>query len=164
MINCTRLNLSSQKLSIENQSLSDSPFCNMPSSQCWSFFYNFFKKFCDTEKCEELEMNTDSLFLALSGENLEDIMLPERRNEWEAIRLRDCTDSFTANATSNLFPRTCCTAHKKHDKREPGLFKKEFRCSEMLCLCDKTYCCYDRKSNRYKFSSKGLNKRTLKDC
>ena len=29
-------------------------------------YYNFFKKFCDTEKYEELEMDTDSLYLALS--------------------------------------------------------------------------------------------------
>ena len=105
-------------------------------------------------------MDTDSLYLALSEVNLEDIILPEKRNEWEAIRSRYCTDSFTANATGN-FRRTCCSAHKKHDKREPGLFKEEFRCSEMLCLCSKTYCCYDRKCNKYKFSSKGLNKRTL---
>ena len=127
-------------------------------------YYNFFKKFCDTEKYEELGMDTDSLYLALSEENLEDIILPEKRNEWEAIRLRDCTDSFTANATGNFFPRTCCSAHNKHDKRQPGLFKEEFRCTEMFCLCSKTYCCYDRKSNKYKFSSKGLNKRTLEDC
>ena len=53
-------------------------------------YYNFFKKFRDTEKYEELEMDTDSLYLALSEENLEDIILPERRNEWEAIRSRDC--------------------------------------------------------------------------
>ena len=65
---------------------------------------------------------------------------------------------------TNFFPRTCCNAHKKHDKGEPGLFKEEFRCSEMLCLCRKTYCCYNRKSNKYKFSSKGLNKRNLEDC
>ena len=83
-------------------------------------------------------MDTDSLYLALSEENVEDIILPEKRNEWEAIRSRDCTDSFTANATSNFFPRTCCSAHKKHDKREPGLFEEEFRCSEM-CLCSKTF-------------------------
>ena len=44
-------------------------------------YYNFFKKFCDTEKYEELEMDTDSLFFALSEENLEDTMLPEKRNE-----------------------------------------------------------------------------------
>ena len=97
-------------------------------------YYNFFKKFCDTEKYEELEMDTDSLYLALSEENLEDIVFPEKRNEWEAICSRDCTDSFTANATDNFFLRTCCSAHKKHDKREPGLFKEEFRCTEMCSL------------------------------
>ena len=127
-------------------------------------YYNFFKKFCDTEKYEDLEMDTDSPYLSLSEENFEDIILPEKRNEWEAIRSWVCTDSFTANATGNIFPRTCCSAHKKHDKREPGLFKEEFRCSEMLCLCSRTYCCYDRKSNKYKFSSKWLNKRTLEGC
>ena len=127
-------------------------------------YYNLFKKFCDTKKYEELEMDTDSLYLALSEENLEDNIFPEKRNEWEAIRSRDCTDIFTVDATGNFFPRTCCSAHKKHDKREPGLFKEEFRCTEMLCLCSKTYCCYDEKSNKYKFSSKGLKKRTLEDC
>ena len=126
-------------------------------------YFNFLKKFCNTEKNAELEMDTDSLFLALSEENLKDIILPEKRNEWEPIRSRDCTNSFTANSTGNLFPRTYCTAHKKHKKREPGLLKEEFRCSEIMCLCSKTYCCYDRNSNKYKFSSKGLNKRTLED-
>ena len=52
----------------------------------------------------------------------------------------------------------------KHDKREPDLFKEEFRCTEMLCLCSKTYCCYDSNSNKNNFGSKGLNKITLEDC
>ena len=43
------------------------------------------------------------------------------------------------------------------------MFKKEFRCIEMSCLCSKTYCCYDSKSQKYKLSSKGLNKRALED-
>ena len=33
----------------------------------------------------------------------------------------------------------------------------------MLCLCSKTYCCYDNKSDKMKFSSKGLNKRILEE-
>ena len=33
----------------------------------------------------------------------------------------------------------------------------------MLCLCSKTYCCYDKKSDKFKFSSKGLSKRVLED-
>ena len=79
------------------------------------------------------------------------------------MKTEDCKDDSTADATTKFFARTCCTKHKKHDKREPGLFKEEFRCTEMLCLCSKTYCWYDSNSNKYKFSSKGLNKRTLED-
>ena len=109
-------------------------------------------------------MDSDSLYLALSEENLKDVIVPEKRAEWDQLRSKDCTDNFTANATDNFFPRTCCNAQKEHDKREPGLFKEEFRCAEMLCLCSKTYCCYDPKSNKYKFSGKGLNKRTPENC
>ena len=127
-------------------------------------YYKLFEKVCDTDKYEELEMDTDSLYLALSEESLEDVILPEKRTEWDKIRSKDCTDDFTANATYNFFPRTCCNTHKKHDNREPGLFKEEFRCAEMLCHCSKTYCCYDNHTNKYKFSSKSLSKRTLEDC
>ena len=127
-------------------------------------YYNFFKKFCDTDKYEELEMDTDCLSLALSEENLEDVILPEKRAEWEQLRSKDCSDNFTAIATDIFFSRNCCNDHKKHNEREPGLFKEEFTCAEMLCLCSNTYCCYDKRTNKYKFSSKGLNKRTLEDC
>ena len=126
--------------------------------------YNFVEKFCDTDKYEELEMDTDTLYLALSEGNWEDAILPEKRAEWNQLRSKDCTDNFTANATGSCFPTTCCKAHKKHDKREPCLFKEEFRCAEMLCLCSKTYCCYDKRTNKHKFSSKGLNKGTLEEC
>ena len=88
-------------------------------------YYNFLKKFCDTEKYEELEMDTDclfSFFWLCRNKALEDITLPEKENEWEAKRSRDCTDSFTAHATGNFFPRTCCTVHRKHERREPGPF------------------------------------------
>ena len=58
-------------------------------------------------------------------------------------------------------PETCCVKHKQHDTREPGLFKEEFRCTEMLCLCSKTCCCCDVASNKLKLSGKGLNKPVL---
>ena len=102
--------------------------------------------------------------MAFSEENLEDVILPEKRAEWDQLRSKDCNDNFTANATDNFFPRTCCNVHKEHDKRERGLFKEEFRCAEMLCLCSKTYCSYDKQTNKHKFSRKGLNKRTLEEC
>ena len=130
----------------------------------FELYCNFFERFCDVNKAEELEMDTDSLYLALSEKELYDCIREESKAEWDLMRTKDCRDDFTASATSNFFHRTCCTEHKKRDKQEPGLFKEEFRCTEMLCLCSKTYCCYDSNSNNYELSSKGLNTRTLKDC
>ena len=127
-------------------------------------YYNFLETFREVNKFEELEMDTDFLHLALSGKELYDCIRKESKADWSLLRTEDCKDDFKANARTNFVPRTCCTKHMKHDKREPGLFKEEFRCTEMLCLCSKTYCCYDSNSNKYKFSSKDLNKRTLEDC
>ena len=81
--------------------------------------------------------------------------------EWQRLRSIDCVDKLTVDAVANFFPRTCCVIHKQQDKREPGLFKEEFRYTGMLCLRSKTYCCYDVTSNKPKFSSKCLNKRVL---
>ena len=102
-------------------------------------YCNFFTRFCDVNKFEVLEMDTDSLYLALAEKELEDCIRPEMRTGWQRLRSNDRVDSFTADAGAKFFPQTCCVKHKQNDKREPGLFK-EFRCTEMLCLCSKTDC------------------------
>ena len=126
-------------------------------------YYNNFTRFCDANKFEGLEMDTDSLYLAVAEKELKDCVRPEMKAEWQRLRSNACVDSFTADAVANFFPRNCCVKHKQHDNREPGLFKEEFRCTELLCLCGKTYCCYEVSSNKPKFSSKGLNKRVLEE-
>ena len=126
-----------------------------------ALYYIFFTRLCDVNKFEDLEMDTDSLYLALAEKDLEDCIRPEMRAEWQRLRSNDCVDKFTADAVAIFFPRTCCVKHKQHDKKEPGLFKEEFRCTEMLCICSKIYCCYDVTFNELEFSSKGLNKRVL---
>ena len=122
-------------------------------------YYNFFTNFCDVTKFEELEVHTDSLYLVFAERDWEDFIRPEMGVEGQ--KLRSIVDSFTADAVANLFPRTYCVKHKQHDKREPGLLKEEFICTEMLYLCSETYCCFDVTSNKPKFSSKGLNKSVL---
>ena len=104
-------------------------------------YYNFFTRFCDLNKFEKLEIDTDSLYLALAEKELEDCIRPETGAEWQRLRSNDCVDTFTADVVSIFFPRTYCVKHKQHDKRGSGPFKEEFRCTEMLCLCSKTYCC-----------------------
>ena len=84
-------------------------------------------------------MDTDFLYLALSEKELYDFTREESNVEWESLRTEHCKDDVTATTSANFFPRTCCIEHKKHDKREPGLFKDEFRCTEKFCLGSKTY-------------------------
>ena len=84
------------------------------------------------------------------------------RAEWQRLRSNNTVDKFAADAVAKFFPRTCCVKHKQHDKREPGLFKEEFRCTEMLCLCSNTCWCYDVTSNKPNVSSKSFNKRVRK--
>ena len=49
-------------------------------------------------------MDTNSLYVALSEENFEDVILPEKRAEWDQLRSKDCIDNFTANATGIFSP------------------------------------------------------------
>ena len=48
-------------------------------------YYNFFTKFCDVNKFEELEMDTDSLYIARAEKELEDCIRPEMRVEWQRL-------------------------------------------------------------------------------
>ena len=49
-------------------------------------YYNFFTRFCDVNKFEELEMDTDSLYNALAEKELEDCIRPEKRAEGQRLR------------------------------------------------------------------------------
>ena len=49
-------------------------------------------------------METDSVYLALAHENLYGCIRPAKKQEWEALRQRDCNDSFQADAIKDFFP------------------------------------------------------------
>ena len=85
-----------------------------------------------------LESDTDSLYLALCDKELYDCIREESKIEGEVLRTKDCKDDFTANATTNFFPRTCGAKDEKLDKRELGLFKEEIRCTKCCVYAVKT--------------------------
>ena len=39
-------------------------------------------------------MDTDSLYLALAEDNLDDCILPEKKAQWTLIRQKDCRDDI----------------------------------------------------------------------
>ena len=84
------------------------------------FYYDFMDKFCDRSDFEYLEMDTDSAYMAISGECLEDIIKPETKDEYERVK-------------NQWF------VHDKYSKRTPGLFKLEYEGNRMVSLCSKCY-------------------------
>ena len=91
------------------------------------------------------EMDTDSAYIAISGESVESLVKPELRVEFDQDKC-------------NWFPRTDTPEHKAYDKRKPGLFKVEWERTGIVGLCSKTYYCFGAKD---KLSCKGVNKKVL---
>ena len=109
-------------------------------------------------------MGTDSLFLALLEENIEDIILPEKKKTNRKQYFREIVQIVSLRMQQATYSREHIVLLTTSMIREPGLFNEDFRCFEKVCSCRKTCCWYDRKSNKFKFSGKGLNKTTLEDC
>ena len=88
-------------------------------------YFISFDKYCDVNIFKELEMDTDSIYLALIHDNLYECFRPSKKSRVGSSEGTRFDDSFKADAVRNFFPRICCDKDKKHDKREPGLFKEE---------------------------------------
>ena len=58
-------------------------------------------------------MDTDTLYMALSEDKLEELKRPELKLMWEMNREIDCRDEFRDDEHNNFFPRNCCQQHWK---------------------------------------------------
>ena len=69
-------------------------------------FYNFFQLFRDSQKYELIEMDTDSLYMALCEDKVEELKIPEMKLMWEMNRENNCRDDFRADERYNFPPET----------------------------------------------------------
>ena len=104
------------------------------------FYYDFLDKFIDRRDFELIQMDTDSNYMAISAESLEDIVRPELKAEFEA-------------------QKECWLAWDKWSGRTPGLFKLECVGSRMIALCSKCYYVEESESEKKKLSTKGMSKK-----
>ena len=95
-------------------------------------------------------MDTDSNYLGITAENVEDLIKPELREEFQ----RNKHNWFVIP----LAPQ---------GKRTPGLFKVEFKGNKMIGLCIKSYCtklfATENSPTQVKFSMNGVNKEQFKN-
>ena len=134
------------------------------------FYYDFIDTYIERPRFQYCEMDTDSAYIALAGESVDDLVSSfmrehffRQRAEW--LPSECCGEHEDAYVECRLAGRVwettnnCCKARKAYDKRTPGLFKIEFEGDGFIGLCSKTYYCI---GSADKYSTKGLNKRQNK--
>ena len=104
------------------------------------FYYEFLAFYLDRRDFELIQMDTDSMYFALSRERLEDAIRPGYETQFEE-------------------EKKSWLAWNKWSNREPGLFKLEKEATSGIALCSKCYHMEDQATGQAKVSSKGVNKR-----
>ena len=112
------------------------------------FYYDFVDKFCDRRDFEVIQMDTDSLYMALSAKDFDDIIKPDLKELYKDEK-----------------PNWLVT--DEYSKRVPGLFKPEFKGKRMIALTSKCYFADNGESGASqesipKFSCKGVSRRQNK--
>ena len=88
------------------------------------FYCDLLDKYLDRADFQMCEMDTDSPYIAISGESVESSVKPEVRVEFDQDKC-------------NLVPRADTPEHKAYDKRKPELFKVEWEGQGIVGLCSK---------------------------
>ena len=85
------------------------------------FYYDFLDKYIDRRDFELIQMDTDSMYMAIWGSEIDEIVKPNLREEYH-------------NGRKAEFRSTS----KYHD-RAPGLFRAEFQGMRMITLTSNCY-------------------------
>ena len=107
------------------------------------FYNDFMLVFVDRSDFQLTEMDTDSLYMAISRESLSEVVKEDREAKLQAAinnKEKCCLDVvYESDGVTHFLPRTCCERHKIYDHKTPGLFKLEFEVHIMISLCSKMY-------------------------
>ena len=104
------------------------------------FYYDVLDHYIDRRDYELIQMDTDSMYFALSHDTLEEAVKPELKSEFENNKKQ-------------------WLSWGKWSNREPGLFKLEKEGTRAIALCSKCYFVDDENSAKVKMSSKGVSQK-----
>ena len=104
------------------------------------FCYEFRDFYLDRRDFELIQMDTDSMYFALSHKKFEDAIKPGYETQFEE-------------------DKKLWLAWDKWSNRKPGLFKLEKQATSGFALCSECYHMEDKATGQAKVSSKGVNKR-----
>lgn len=129
-----------------------------------SFFFDVLMKYIDDRDISYLHSDTDSIYIALAGDDLFSVIKPELRDEFlrsyhlwfPSISCDLHREEFINDPVNFKGESACCKARYNYDIRTPGLMKYEFSGTAYVALSSKTYFC---EGPDPKYACKGLSKR-----
>ena len=136
-----------------------------------SYYYDVLEKYVTSDNFSVMEMDTDSLYVALAGYSLDDLIVKDQRMHYfekvrhnvEGTAACDEHRKEYAQCMTNYgtwVPRECCQLAATKQMRVPGLMKVEMSgCQEMVCLSSKSYFCKGGENVQSKYACKGAVKR-----
>ena len=135
-----KIELRKSKLTIERPFQVGIVVYQLAKLRMLQFYYEFLDHYIDRRDFELIQIDTDSMYFALSHEKLEDAIKPGYEAQFEE-------------------DKKLWLAWDKWSNREPGLFKLEKEATSGIALCSKCYHMEDKATGQAKVSSKGVNKR-----
>ena len=131
------------------------------------------ERYMEPAKWNSAYCDTDSLFLLLAEDSLDECVREDMRDEWfsrNGPRQRlfvsefceRCQDWFIeakkAGVTATWVMNSCCAKEQLRQSRVPGLLKLEFQGTSFCALCPKSYAVADEQGNLKK-THKGVQKK-----
>ena len=80
------------------------------------FRYDCLGTICKDRSYEYLEMDTDSAYMALNADTLDELVIPTKKSEHQRKKMGQCRD-FKYTSEYGFFPRECCEKHITYDKK-----------------------------------------------
>ena len=100
--------------------------------------------------------DTDSFYFSLATKTLIEAVKPNMLSAYKKERYGHCGDP----CFDGLMVRECCTTCTQYDISRPGCYKAEYEGDCLVALSSKCYIATDTRSDQYKLSLKGVNKKS----
>ena len=85
------------------------------------FYYDFLDKFVSREDFQLIQMDTDSMYMAITDENFEKLIKPEMKSDYNANRHLWFPSISDEKVEFDMKGKKYLTSKKQYDKRTPGL-------------------------------------------
>ena len=120
------------------------------------FYYDCLDKFVSREGFQLIQMDTDSLYMAITGLKFDYIIKPEMEKQFELERNQWFPSTNDEMVEVESIGKKYKVSKKQFDKRTPGLFKLEWDGHAMIALPSKMYYCLSSGKSKNKASMKGI--------